>query len=318
LRVVGPRPPPAYSGRVGAGHTHATVTGGHRRRLLLVLLITGAVLVMQVIGALISGSLALLADAGHMLTDVAGVGMSLLAATLASRPPTLARTYGWQRAEILAAMANGMLLFGVAALVLIEAVRRLSEPPEVSTGVMLVVAVLGLGANLVALRLLHRGKSESLNVRGAYLEVFGDMLGSAAVVLAAAILALTEWWLVDPLASIVVALLILPRTWLLLRDALDVLLEATPRGVALAEVRRHILEVPGVHDVHDLHAWTITSGMPVLSAHVVVDESVIATGCGPSILDHLQRCLAGHFDVEHSTFQLEPAGHRDHEGSAHE
>jgi cobalt-zinc-cadmium efflux system protein len=294
------------------------VTGGHRRRLLLVLLITGAVMAMQVIGALVSGSLALLADAGHMLTDMAGVGMSLLAATLAARPPTLARTYGWQRAEILAAMANGMLLFGVAALVLIEAVRRLSEPPEVRTGVMLAVALVGLVANLAALRLLHRGKGESLNVRGAYLEVFGDVLGSTAVVLAAVIIALSGWWLVDPLASILVALFILPRTWLLLRDALDVLLEATPRGVALADVRRHILGVPGVQDVHDLHAWTITSGMPVLSAHVVVDESLIATGCGPSVLDDLQRCLAGHFDVEHSTFQLEPAGHRDHEGSAHE
>jgi cobalt-zinc-cadmium efflux system protein len=303
---------------VGSGHTHVTVTAGHRRRLLLVLAITAAVMVVEVVGAVVSGSLALLADAGHMLTDVAGVGISLLAATLASRPPTLTRTYGWQRAEILAAMVNGMLLIGVAAVVLVEAFRRLSRPPELGTGVMLAVAVLGLVANLVALRLLHRGKGESLNVRGAYLEVFGDVLGSAAVVLAAAIIAITGWWIVDPLASIAVALLILPRTWLLLRDALDVLLEATPRGVALAAVRRHILDVPGVQDVHDLHAWTITSGMPVLSAHVVVDESVIATGCGPSVLDRLQRCLAGHFDVEHSTFQLEPAGHRDHEGSAHE
>jgi cobalt-zinc-cadmium efflux system protein len=303
---------------VGSGHTHVTVTAGHRRRLLLVLAITAAVMVVEVVGAVVSGSLALLADAGHMLTDVAGVGISLLAATLASRPPTLTRTYGWQRAEILAAMVNGMLLIGVAAVVLVEAFRRVSRPPELGTGVMLAVAVLGLVANLVALRLLHRGKGESLNVRGAYLEVFGDVLGSAAVVLAAAIIAITGWWIVDPLASIAVALLILPRTWLLLRDALDVLLEATPRGVALAAVRRHILDVPGVQDVHDLHAWTITSGMPVLSAHVVVDESVIATGCGPSVLDRLQRCLAGHFDVEHSTFQLEPAGHRDHEGSAHE
>jgi cobalt-zinc-cadmium efflux system protein len=303
---------------VGSGHTHVTVTAGHRRRLLLVLAITAAVMVVEVVGAVVSGSLALLADAGHMLTDVAGVGISLLAATLASRPPTLTRTYGWQRAEILAAMVNGMLLIGVAAVVLVEAFRRVSRPPELGTGVMLAVAVVGLVANLVALRLLHRGKGESLNVRGAYLEVFGDVLGSAAVVLAAAIIAITGWWIVDPLASIAVALLILPRTWLLLRDALDVLLEATPRGVALAAVRRHILDVPGVQDVHDLHAWTITSGMPVLSAHVVVDESVIATGCGPSVLDRLQRCLAGHFDVEHSTFQLEPAGHRDHEGSAHE
>jgi cobalt-zinc-cadmium efflux system protein len=307
-----------YSRKVGVGHGYATVTGEHRRRLLAVLLITAAVMVVEVIGALVSGSLALLADAGHMLTDVAGVGVSLFAATLATRPPTPARTYGWQRAEILAAMVNGVLLFGVATFILVEAWRRLSSPPEVQTGLMLAIAVLGLAANLVSLRLLHLGKGESLNVRGAYLEVLGDVLGSAAVVLAAVLIALTGWWLVDPITSIAVALLILPRTWLLLRDALDVLLEATPRGVALAEVRQHILELPGVRDVHDLHAWTITSGMPVLSAHVVVDESVIATGCGPSVLDRLQRCLAGHFDVEHSTFQLEPAGHRDHESSAHE
>lgn len=302
---------------MGAGHGHATATGRHRGRLALVLAITLVVLVVEVVGALLSGSLALLADAGHMLTDAAGIGMALLASTLAARPPTLQRTYGWQRVEILAATANALVLMAVAVFVIVEALRRIGSPPEISSGLMLVVASIGLVANVVSLRLLHAGRGESLNVRGAYLEVLGDLLGSAGVVVAAVILALTDWWVVDPIASIAVALLILPRAWLLLRDALDILLEATPRGVALSDVRRHILSVPGVRDVHDLHAWTITSGMPVLSAHVVVDDEVLTTGCGPSTLDRLQDCLAGHFDVGHSTFQLEPAGHRDHEGSAH-
>jgi len=303
---------------MGAGHGHTTVTGRHRGRLTLVLAITLVVLVVEVVGAVLSRSLALLADAGHMLTDAAGIGMALLASTLAARPPTLQRTFGLQRAEILAATANALVLMAVAVFVIVEALRRIGSPPEISSGLMLVFASIGLAANVVSLRLLHTGKGESLNVRGAYLEVLGDLLGSAGVVVAAVILALTDWWVVDPIASIAVALPILPRAWLLLRDALDILLEATPRGVALTDVRRHILSVPGVRDVHDLHAWTITSGMPVLSAHVVVDDEVLATGCGPSTLDRLQDCLAGHFDVEHSTFQLEPAGHRDHEGSAHE
>jgi cobalt-zinc-cadmium efflux system protein len=183
---------------------------------------------------------------------------------------------------------------------------------------MLTVAVVGLAANAVSLYLLHHGQSESLNVRGAYLEVLGDLLGSVAVIVAAAVIWLTGFTRADAIASVLIGLMILPRTWGLLRDAVDVLLEAAPKNVDLTHVRDHILNIPGVVDVHDLHAWTITSGVPVLSAHVVVDDVVLAEGCnGGAVLDKLGECLAGHFDVEHCTFQLESASHRDHEAAYH-
>lgn len=294
---------------MGAGHGHGGPSAGgqHRPRLMLVLGITSVVLVAELVGSWLSGSLALLADAGHMFTDVAGVGLAVLAVTFAARPPTVARTFGYYRLEILAAVVNAVLLFGIAVLILVEAWRRWQEPTEVAGGVMLVFAAVGLVANLVSLLILRSGASESLNVRGAYLEVLGDLLGSAAVLVAAGVIAATGWLWVDPLASVVVALMILPRTWVLLREAVDVLLEGTPKGVDLAEVRQHILTATGVVDAHDLHAWTITSGMPVLSVHVVIDEATLAGGTGP-ILAELGGCLEHHFDVEHSTIQIEPAG----------
>jgi cobalt-zinc-cadmium efflux system protein len=302
----------------GHSHVHHTATGRHRGRLLVVLGITLTVMVVQVVGGLVSGSLALLADAGHMLTDAAGVGLALLAASFAARPATPERTFGYQRAEILAAVANALLLFGVAMYVLVESVRRFTAPPEVASGLMLTVALAGLVANAVSLLLLHRGRTESLNVRGAYLEVLGDLLGSVAVIVAALVIAFTGFTRADTIASALIGLMILPRTWALLRDAVDVLLEATPKGVDLTHVRDHITGIPGVVDVHDLHAWTITSGVPVLSAHVVVDDAVLAEGCdGRAVLDRLCECLDSHFDVAHCTFQLETAGHRDHEAVHH-
>ena len=300
------------------GHAHATAGGVHRRRLLFALLIALGVLVAQLVGAWISGSLALLADAGHVLADAGGVALALVATTLAQRPPSTRRTFGWQRLEILAAAVNAVLLLGVAGFVLVEGVRRLGDPPEVEPVPMLAVAIAGLLANGVAMALLHRGQRESMNVRGAYLEVFADLLGSVAVVLAAGVMLVTGWYAADPVASILIGLFILPRTWILLREALDVLLEAAPRDVDLDEVRRHMIDVDGVVDVHDLHAWTITSGLPVLSAHVVVSERVLADGHGGVVLDRLGGCLSSHFDVEHSTFQLEAAGHRAHEGVTHD
>jgi cobalt-zinc-cadmium efflux system protein len=182
---------------------------------------------------------------------------------------------------------------------------------------MLAVAIVGLAANAISLLLLHKGQAESLNVRGAYLEVLGDLLGSVAVIVAALVIQLTGYARADAIASALIGLMILPRTWNLLRDAIDVLLEATPKGVNLAYVREHITDIPGVVEVHDLHAWTITSGVPVLSAHVVVDDTVLADGGGGRVLDRLFECLAGHFDVEHCTFQIEPVSHRDHEAAAH-
>ncbi|HWC34335.1 MAG TPA: cation diffusion facilitator family transporter [Mycobacteriales bacterium] len=289
----------------------------HRGRLLAVLGLTSAVLVAELVGGLLTGSLALLADAGHMFTDVAGLGLSILAITFAARSPTLQRTYGFYRLEILAAVVNGVLLLGVAVLVLIEAWRRFRAPPDVSGSGMLAFALVGLVATVVGLFVLRHGAQHSLNVKGAYLEVLGDLLGAAAVVLAAVLIAATGWKQADPSASVLVALMILPRTWTLLREAIDVLLEATPRGIDLDDVRRHIVETEGVIDAHDLHVWTITSGMPVLSVHVVVAEQVLADGAGGRILDLLGDCLADHFDVEHCTFQLEPAGHAEHERGTH-
>jgi cobalt-zinc-cadmium efflux system protein len=305
---------------MGAGHSHGpsvSAGGRHRRRMLVVLALTTTVLVAEVIGGWITGSLALLADAGHMFTDVAGITLAILAVTFASRPASDTRTYGYYRLEILAAVINAVLLFGVAAFILVEAWRRWSEPPEVEGGLMLAFATVGLVANLIGLAVLRSGSKESLNVKGAYLEVLGDTLGSAAVIVAALVIALTGWQRADIVASVLVAAMILPRTWTLLREATDVLLEAVPKGTDLTAIRQHILETPGVLDAHDLHVWTLTSGMPVLSVHVVVDEAVLADNSGGQVLDALGDCLAHHFDVEHCTFQLEPAGHADHEHAQH-
>ena len=304
-----------------AGHGHGaravTATGGQRRRLLVVLAITVAVMVVQIVGGLLSGSLALLADAAHVAADAAGVTAALVAASLATRPATDARTYGWQRAEILAALVNALLLGTVAVWVLVEAVGRWRQPPGVETGLMLVVAAAGAAANGVSLLVLRGGQRTSLNVRGAYLEVLGDLLGSVAVLIAGVIVATTGYVRADLLASVTIGLMILPRAWHLLRDVLDVLLEATPRGVDLGHVRDHIAAVRGVVDVHDLHAWTITSGVPVVSAHVVIDDDCVAQGRAGEVLDRLGECLGGHFDVAHCTFQLEPVGHQAHEAAQH-
>ena len=303
------------------GHSHdhggGTAGGKHRRRLVAVLGINAGVLVLQVIGGLASGSLALLADAGHMLTDSTGLVIALVAVSLAARPATASRTFGLQRIEILAALTNGLLLVGVAVWVLIRAVDRWSQPEHVDPGLMLAVALVGAAANAIGLLILRGGKDESLNLRGAYLEVLGDLMGSAAVVVAAVVIMLTGWIRADSIASLAIVVLILPRAWSLLRDVVDVLLEATPKGVDLETVREHIREVSGVVDVHDLHAWTITSGVPVLSAHVVVDEACITEGRSGEVLDRLGECLGHHFDVEHCTFQLEPVGHAEHEGARH-
>jgi cobalt-zinc-cadmium efflux system protein len=285
-------------------HVHSAAAG-HRDRLILVFLLTLSIFVVEVIGGVLSNSLALLADAGHVFTDVFGIGLALAAIWLAGRPATSERSFGFLRLEIFAAVANALLLFAVSAYVLYESWQRFQEPPEVTSGLMLAVAVIGLLANAVSLFLLREAHQESLNMRGAYLEVTGDLAGSVAVIVAAVLIALTGWTQADAVASALIALMILPRTWSLLREALDVLLEATPKGIDLEVVRGHILEAPGVAGVHDLHAWTITSGMNVVSAHVVLAEDAKAG----DILDHLGMCLSDDFDVKHSTFQLETPEH---------
>ncbi|NDL58771.1 cation diffusion facilitator family transporter [Phytoactinopolyspora mesophila] len=308
---------------MGFGHGHGAPASGtaayaYRRRMAVVLGIIVSITLVQAVGAWLSGSMALLADAAHSLTDGTGVAVALLATLIAARPANAKRTFGLQRVEILAAMTNALIVGVVAVLVMIGGVRRLLEPSEIDSGFMLAAAVVGLAGNLVSLLILRRGQKESLNVRGAYLEVLGDMLGSVAVVAAALVIIATGFLRADAIASILIGVMILPRAWLLLRDVLNVLLEATPKGVDLDEVRQHMLDVPGIVDVHDLHAWTITSGVPVLSAHVVVDELQLAECGSESILDGLHDCLAGHFDIEHSTFQIEPRGHADHEYAQHE
>ncbi|MFL6095234.1 MAG: cation diffusion facilitator family transporter [Blastococcus sp.] len=300
------------------GRTPATAGGAHRSRLVVVLGLTLAVLAAEVVGAALSGSLALLADAGHMATDAAGLALALAAVSLAQRPARGRRTFGWQRVEILATVANGLLLLAVAVYVLVEAIRRIGRPPEIASGLMLVVASVGLVVNLGSIAVLHRGRDDSLNVRGAYLEVLADALGSVAVIVAAVLIATTGWTPADIVASAVIGCLVVPRAWHLLREAFDVLLEAAPRGVDLGELRTHILGVDGVLDVHDLHAWTITSGLPVLSAHVVVTDEALAAGHGGRVLDALCSCLGEHFDLEHCTFQLEAASHAGHEAPVHD
>ena len=303
---------------MGSGHSHElTATNAHRKRLLVVLVITFVVLIAEVIGGLIAGSLALVADAGHMLTDSTGLIMALIAAALATRAATVRRTFGLQRTEVLAALANALLLVGVAVWVLIMAVERLRNPAEIRSGLMLAVAVVGVLANLAGLLVLRPAQSTSLNMRGAYLEVFGDLVGSLAVIIAAVLILITGWTPFDAIASLAIVVLIIPRAWSLLREVVDVLLEATPHGVDLEEVRDHIRRVRGVVDVHDLHAWTITSGVPVLSAHVIVDHACINEGRSGEVLDRLGECLGGHFDVSHCTFQLEPVGHQEHEAAHH-
>ena len=304
---------------MGHGHAHAAETASwrHRRPLTIVLVITVVTLVVELVGASVSGSVALLADAGHLLVDCTGIGLALLASHLARLPATARRTFGWHRAEILAGAVNALLLLGVAGFVLVEALHRLMTPQPVEGPVMLGVAALGLVANAVSLALLRRGQRESLNVRGAYLEVLGDLAGSVGVLVAALVVATTGMSQADPIASLLIVLFVLPRAWALLREVTHVLLEGAPHGVDLGHVRAHILSVPGVLDIHDLHVWTITSGQHVVSAHVVVEDTSLSGHCGGGVLDRLGDCLAHHFDVEHSTFQLEPAGHRDHEAELH-
>ena len=288
---------------------HGSAAHRQRSRLLAALAISGSILVIELIAGWAANSLALLAEAGHMFADVVGMALSLGAIAIANRPRSAGRTFGLYRVEILAASLNAVVLLGIGVLILVEAIRRFVEPADVTSSLVLLVASIALVANAFSARILGHGHGHghgtSLTVRAAYLEVMGDLLGSAAVLVAGLVIAATGWRQADAVASIVIAALIVPRTVALLRESVDVLLEATPRGVDLATVERHIREAPGVLDVHDLHAWTITSGMNVVSAHVVLGPD----GAPGDVLDHLGSCLSDDFDVDHSTFQLETPEH---------
>jgi cobalt-zinc-cadmium efflux system protein len=290
------------------GHTHASAGARYRRRLALAFALTLAYGLVELVAGLLTGSLALLSDSAHMGTDVLGLGMALAAITLASRPAASHRTWGAYRLEVLAALANGVLLFGVAGYVLVEAWLRFTGPPEVSGAPLLLVAVAGVWVNLISLRLLRPGATESLNVRGAYLEVFADLLGSIGVVVAGVVLLTTGWAYVDPIVGAAIGLFILPRTWQLMGQAVRILMEAAPRGLDVDDVRKRIRGLDGVADVHDLHIWTVTSGLDTASGHVVVDSGADYHG----VLDRVTSLLAEDYGVTHATIQCEPDDHTEH------
>lgn len=297
-------------------------TALQQTRLRWVLVFTSTFMVVEAVGGWLSGSLALLADAGHMTSDLLGLVIALGAAIVAARPANDRQTYGFRRFEVFGALANGVILVVVAVAVTAGAIGRLvsgaqGEAHEVAGGPMLAVAVAGLVANVVALLVLRGGAKDSINLRGAYLEVLGDAIGSVLVIVAAAVILTTGWDAADPIASLAIAALIVPRALMLLRDVMRVLSQSTPAETDVAEIRDHIVRTRGVVAVHDVHVWAITTGAHVFSAHVEVEPAVFAEGRVGELLDELGGCLSEHFDVEHSTFQLEPSGRGRHEHATH-
>ena len=299
------------------GDVHRIGVDTDVRYLITALGLIALFMVGEVIAAIFSGSLALFADAGHMLTDVGALAASIWAARLAARPATGIWTFGLKRAEILSATGNGVLLVVVAVVITVEAIQRLISPPTVDGTVVLVVALAGALVNLAATMALARANRRSLNVQGAFAHVVTDLYAFLGTAVAGLVIILTGWQRADAIASLVVAALMLHAARSLLTQSGRILLEATPEEISLDEVRAHLTGVDHVLEVHDLHAWTVTSGQPTLSAHVVVEDHCFASGHAPQILDALQSCLGSHFDVEHATFQLEPASHAAHEHGRH-
>lgn len=287
-------------------HTH-TAAGANKKRLAIVFCLTTAYLIAEVVGGLMTGSLALLADAGHMLTDVAGLGLALLAIKFAERPATPERTYGYYRVEILAALTNAVVLIGISLYILYEAWERFGNPPQVESGAMLVVAAIGLGINVAGIIILRKGSKDSLNMKGAYFEVLSDMLTSVGVIVAGVIMLTTGWYYADPLISAGIGLFILPRTWLLLREAVGILLEGTPSDVNPAAIRQAVGRLPGVSEMHDLHVWTLTSGVNAMSAHVVVHDSSMHA----EVLSAVHDVITQEFPIAHVTIQIENVGWRE-------
>lgn len=309
---------PSHDDTHSHGHSHDHAAGASRRRLAIAFGITASVLIAEAVGAAITGSLALLVDAAHMLVDAGGLLLALTASALAARPRSSKRTWGWLRAEILAAGMQAAVLLVVGVYAIVEGIRRLVDPPPAThtdVALLAVIGAIGLLANIASLLVLAGGRGDSLNMRAAFLEVLNDALGSVAVILAAVTIHLTGWTGADALAGLLIALLILPRALALLREAGSVLLESAPRGLDAAEVQEHLETVPHVVAVHDLHASVVATGVPVLTAHVIVEDECFHDGSLPAVLDALQVCAVEHFPVavQHTTFQLEPASHRGHE-----
>ncbi len=294
---------------MSAGHTHGIPGTQNERRLWLALALTFSFLVAEVVGGILTQSLALISDAAHMLTDVAALAVALAAIRIARRPADLQRTYGYYRFEILAAAFNALLLFGVGVYILYEAYLRLSNPPNIQSTGMLVVAVIGLAVNLVSMRLLSGSKDSSLNLKGAYLEVWSDMLGSLGVIVAAVVIKVAGWEWVDSLVAAAIGLWVLPRTWLLLKESMNILLQGVPHGVDMERLNAAIRAIPGVVDIHSLHVWALTTGKYVLSAHLVVDRS---RSDGSSIMAAATAVAGGTFGIANSTVQIERVGDRLH------
>jgi cobalt-zinc-cadmium efflux system protein len=287
----------------GHGHAHDAGRAAGTRALALSLGLVVAFAVVEVVAGVVADSLALLADAGHMVSDAAGLGLALVAAWAAGRPATFARTFGYRRAEILAALANGVALVAIAIWIFVEAIGRLRDPADPLGGWMLAVGVVGLGVNVTAAWLLHRSGADSLNVRAAMRHVLADLVGSVGVIVAGLIVLATGWASADPLVSIAIGVLVLASSWAVLRESVGILLESTPRGIDGEEVGRAMVAVPGVQQVHDLHIWTITSGFPALSAHVLVDGGA---DCHALRAD-LEVVLHDRFGLDHTTLQVEHA-----------
>ncbi|ALQ31741.1 MULTISPECIES: cation diffusion facilitator family transporter [Micrococcaceae] len=289
-------------------HDHSAT---NRTRLAWALGITASILVAEVIGAIMTNSLALLVDAAHMLTDTAGLLMALTAANLIMRKPTMKRTWGFRRAEVLSATLQSALLLAVGIYAAVDAVQRLFDPPEVQPAGLLVFGIIGLLGNIASMLIIAGGRGHNLNMRAAFLEVVNDALGSVAVIVAAVVIALTGWMRADSVAALLISALIVPRAATLLKETTHILLESTPRGLDLGAVRTHLEGQPGVLAVHDLHASQIASNLPVLTAHVVVKNEMFDADAAGGLLRNLQQCVAAHFEVsiEHSTFQIEPESH---------
>jgi cobalt-zinc-cadmium efflux system protein len=304
------------------GHSHGldpAIGRANRSRLIVTMVIVVAVLIVETVGAILAGSLALFADAGHLLSDLTGLAVALTATIMASRPATDAQTFGHRRSEVFGALANAVILLVVVVFVAVEAVGRLTAPSvaAVQAPLMLAVAVIGAIANTAGVLVLRGGAKNSINMRAAYLEVLGDLIGSIAVILAAVVILVTGFAHADTIASLAIVGLIVPRALWLLRDVVRVLSQGTPRGTDVDLIREHVLSKAGVVSVHDVHVWSITPGSDVFSAHVVVESVVFSTNRTDELLDSLCACLEDHFDVKHSTFQLEPEEHANHEVEQH-
>lgn len=295
---------------MGHGHTHEiSASGRNKKRLSIVLALTSLYLIAEVVGGLLTGSLALLADAGHMLTDVAGLALALVAIRFAERPATPERTYGFYRVEILAALTNAIVLIGISLYILYEAYQRFIDPPEVQSGAMLLIAAIGLAVNLVGIFILRAGAEESLNMKGAYFEVLSDMLTSVGVIAAGVIMLTTGWYYADPIISAGIGLFILPRTWALLKDAVGILLEGTPADVNIGTLRANLSQINGVAEIHDLHVWSLTSGVNALSVHAVLADGAEHD----EVLQRVHEQCTSEFKIAHVTAQTERAGFACHE-----